>query len=215
MVQAQATMRQRMNFAVQHLMAAARFSRQVGKVEEENADAGFGQHFDELLHYTSACILSSVAALEAYANEFFADAATTLSAVPAHTLERLGTVIEQQSILDKFEIALAFKGDQQLDRGREPVQSIEVLIRTRNALMHFKPEWLDEPDTYRRLSNQLLGKFSPSPIVTGDIPIFPMKIATHSCTKWAVNSCIQFAEEFENIGQFPSKFSKFMDRLVP
>jgi hypothetical protein len=68
-----------MNFAVQHLLAAARFSRRVGEIESENKDNQFGPFWEEVLHFSTACIFSSVASLEAYANETYADREHILS----------------------------------------------------------------------------------------------------------------------------------------
>ena len=214
-LQAQATLRQRMNFAVQHLMAAARFSRHVGRIESENVGAPFGPFFDELLAYSSACVLSSVAALEAYANEFFADAPQNIPNVKRPVLEQLWRLIEREPILEKFDIALTFCGAARLDRNREPVQSVKVLIRVRNEFTHFKPEWLDDPDIHESLSKQLQGKFTPSVYRASNIPIFPMGMATHDCTKWVIQSCLGFAREFERLGGFVPKFEMFEDRLIP
>ena len=62
-----------MRFAVQNLMAAALFSRLVGEIESTNVGNDYGPFMDELLSYATACILCSVASLEAYANEFYHD----------------------------------------------------------------------------------------------------------------------------------------------
>ncbi len=68
-----ATSGYRPNFAVQHIIAAARFARLCYKVEDDNAGAPFGSFYDEVVSYVTATILSSVAGLEANINELFAD----------------------------------------------------------------------------------------------------------------------------------------------
>ena len=69
-----ATAQQRHNFAVQHLLAAARFARLCFEVEETHAGEPFGSFYDEVTSYATAAVFSSVAALEANINEVFADA---------------------------------------------------------------------------------------------------------------------------------------------
>lgn len=61
------------HFGVPHLIAAARHSRAVKALEDENIGKPFGPFYDEVLGDSSACILLCVAGLEAYINEFFAD----------------------------------------------------------------------------------------------------------------------------------------------
>jgi len=67
------TARFQMRFSVQHLMAAAQFSRRVGEIEHDNAGQQIGPFFDEILWHATACVFCCVASLEAYANEFFID----------------------------------------------------------------------------------------------------------------------------------------------
>jgi hypothetical protein len=62
----------RMNFAVQHLMGAARFSRRVGEIERQHQGQPFGEFWDEILHTATACVFAAVASLEAYVNETYA-----------------------------------------------------------------------------------------------------------------------------------------------
>jgi hypothetical protein len=62
-----------MRFAVQHLLGAASFSRRVGEIEAAHAGEQFGAFFDEILHSATACVLMTVASLDALANEFVAD----------------------------------------------------------------------------------------------------------------------------------------------
>jgi hypothetical protein len=64
------TLRQRANFAVQHMMAASRFARACHKVEQDNHDSPLGPFYDEIIPYVTAAILSSVAALDRISMRF-------------------------------------------------------------------------------------------------------------------------------------------------
>ena len=61
------------NFALQHMKAATIFRDHVSRLESENADKPFGQFFEEVRSYGSACIMSATASLEALINELFID----------------------------------------------------------------------------------------------------------------------------------------------
>src|SRR4051794_33549716 len=101
-----ATASVRMNFAVQHMLAATRFSRRVAAVEREHAAEPFGEFWDEVLHNATGCVLTAVASLEAYANELFFDRATAFPGYSSELLDKLWETFEQKPILEKFGFAL-------------------------------------------------------------------------------------------------------------
>jgi hypothetical protein len=76
-------------------------------------------------------VLFSAVAVEAFANEFAYEA---LGAPTARMIDNLGPA-------DKIETAvrLATGDDSILDRGRQPMQTIVSLVKTRNRLVHPKP----------------------------------------------------------------------------
>jgi hypothetical protein len=47
-----------------------------------------------------------------------------------------------------------------MDRGIQPGQDTETLIRLRNAIVHFKPEWDEGQGTHGPVSNALEGRFA-------------------------------------------------------
>lgn len=60
-VKASIQLRQKSAFAVQHLMAAARFSRQCGEVQREHIGKSLGSFYDEQIACTSAAVMRCVA----------------------------------------------------------------------------------------------------------------------------------------------------------
>lgn len=197
----------RMNLAVQHVMAAARFSREVQRVEAANQDAEFGDFWDEILHYSIACIFGCAASLEAYANELFDDRASVFPGYSNPLLDKLWETFESKPILEKFQFALLLKNLPEMDRGAQAFQRAAILIQLRNALTHFKPEWTNEAVEHKKLSARLAGLFPPSPFMD-DEQVFPRRWATHGCTKWAVESVFGFANQFEQDSKVPSKYRK-------
>jgi hypothetical protein len=204
----------RTNLAVQHLLAASKFSREVKRVEDGNAGSEFGGFWEDILHYSIACTFGCAASLEAYANELFHDRATVFSGYSNPLLDRLWETFETKPILEKFQFALLLKNAPEMDRGAKVFQHATALVHLRNALTHFKPEWANEAVEHRKLSNRLAGLFTPGPFLKDEL-IFPRRWATHGCTAWAVRTVRAFAESFEQHGQLPSKYSAWTERLAP
>jgi len=205
-VTSQATATTRVNLAVQHLLAAASFSREVGLLEKQHTGEQFAGFWEDIFHQAIACVLTTVASLEAYANELFFDREKTFPEYSPELLHNLWTTYEAKSIVEKFEFALLLRKKPPLERGARPFQDVKVLVELRNALTHFKPEWANEANEHKKLSAKLAGKVEGSPFLTADTLLFPRKWASHSCTTWAIKSTIAFAEAFEAAGDFPSKF---------
>lgn len=210
-----ATARFQMRFSVQHLMAAAQFSRRVGEIECDNAGQPFGPFFDEILWHATACVFCCVASLEAYANEFFIDREQHFPDLRQEVANKFWELFEQKPLLEKFDLALLLKNQPSLDRGSRPTQDVHALVSLRNALTHFKPEWEEEQVVHDRVSRLLQNRFPPSVFLTGDRTLFPRLWASHGCMSWAIHTCLEYAQAFEAAAGIPPKFAKFMSRLTP
>jgi hypothetical protein len=71
----------------------------------------FGDFFEEILWYSSACILSCWAGLEAYANELFIERFNNFPDLPPELANKLWTLLERKPTLDKLDMALLLKSD--------------------------------------------------------------------------------------------------------
>lgn len=195
--------RSRQDFSIVHMLAGARFSRQTKDAETRSDN-------DEILQLSVACVISVVAALEAYANELFFDAEVSFPGQRPEFLSGLWTYFETRQTLDKFEVALLLRNRPSLDKGKNPHQDVAALIRLRNAAVHFKSEWEDEPTTHARVTGALAGRY---PMAGGNQPKFPSQWAGHACTSWAVTSAIQFVRDFEVLAQLPDVYGPFSPSL--
>lgn len=214
--QLQATLKQRYNFAVQHMMAAARFTRHCYQVENDNVDQPFGPFFDEILSYVSGTILSSIASLEANINEIFADVQDghiVISGFDTKVFDASWEEIEKLPILEKYEKFFELATSEKLDKSGRHYQFIKILISVRNSLVHYKPKWHDEQKEHLILGKQLQGKFKFSPFVGGNAPIFPMRCMTHNFAEWALESSLAFAAWFTTSVGVPNRFDKFSEHL--
>lgn len=212
----EATARQRSNFAVQHMLAAARFARLCYKVEAENAGSPFGPFYDEIISYVTATILSSVAGLEANINEIFADGRDRMivfDGLDEKLLTEMLDLIEEKPILEKYQFVLTLKRKGKMEKGVQQYQFADSLIKVRNALVHFKPEWHDEQQEHEKIGNRLRGKFTLSPFLDENAPLFPMRCMTHGFAEWAVRSSLDFAQWFAQLADMPNRFEQFIDRM--
>jgi hypothetical protein len=207
-------MRQKSAFSIQHLMAAARFSRQCGEIQTQNVGKALGPFYDEQISCFSATIMLCVASIESYINEVLSNPETLFSASDSDIQRELSSLIGGLSIIDKYQRILLAKGETAFDKGAQPLQNIDALISLRNELVHFHPEWHDEQLRHDKLGRKLKGKFKLSPFITESTGVlFPQRIVSHGCTKWAVESSIHFMTQFNSKIGLEDKFTKFQARL--
>jgi len=209
-----ATVRTRTNLSVPHLFSSCLFSRQVRELEDRNAGKEFGGFWEDIFAHATASVLLTVAALESYVNELFADRDANFPSLRTDILVKLWNAYETKRLLDKADLALLIREVGPLDRGTSPTQDIDLLVGLRNALIHFKPEWFDEQPEHARLSSQLSGRFAPSSFFQKGEPIFPRGWASHGCTAWAIRSAIEFITSFERQAGLPKRLEQFEGRFL-
>lgn len=207
---AEFTVSQRMNLAVQNMLAAARFSRRVAELEDSNISQPFRSFWEEILHNSIASVMCCSSSLEAYANELFFEREAVFPKFSAPLLDNLWETYERKATLEKFEFALLLSEKSGIDKGTTPYQDVQIVVELRNALVHFKPEWDTQADRHLKLSKKLKNKFDPSPFLDDEL-VFPRRWATHGCTSWSVRSCLNFAAEFERLSNLPPKYPQSID----
>lgn len=209
---ATATARSRTNLALHHLFAACRLSARINQIEVENTGQPFGQFWEEILQYSLGVAMLSVAALESYANEMYFEGAVLTPGVNAVAAAEISEIVDREQILKKYAIALSITSAKRLDMGSSSVQDAAILIRLRNAIVHFRPEWFDDQDQHDKLSKQLASKFQPSAFLPNEA-IFPRAWASHSFTVWALRSTVAFLDHFHSEAGLPTPLEKFRSRL--
>jgi hypothetical protein len=177
-----------------HLMAALHFARQCYSVEARSIGTG---HSEEHRSYVIGSVLSAVAFLEATVNEIFVEPRLfAMSPELQRIFRKLWDCdLANSSVLVKYEIALLLKGAPEFARGQQPFQDVDLVIKLRNALVHYKPEWqpLEQP---QRMEKLLRNKFTLNPLAGNDDVFFPGKCLSYGCAKWAVRSVLAFGNEF-------------------
>jgi hypothetical protein len=196
-------------------MAATRFSRMCGNIEITNAGRSLGNFFNEQIACVSATVMLAAASLESNINEYFSEIETSFPELSKNLRDDAFELIENKSILEKYQYALSFKGKAKFPIGEQPYQDASALVRLRNALVHFKPEWHDEQEEHKKLEKQLVGKFSINPFIGENGVFFPQKCMSYGCTRSAVTSALRFMEKFSELSDLPFRFGKFLDRINP
>jgi hypothetical protein len=207
-------LRQKSNFAVQHLMAAARFSRMCGAIQQENLGKPLGPFYDEQISYVSATVMLCVASLESNVNEYLSDPDKLFPELSDAARQEFTELVSELSILEKYQRILSIKGLNKFNEGAKPYQDVDVLIAVRNELVHFHPEWHDEQQRHKKLGQRMMYRFELSPFISeGAGVLFPQRFISHGCTKWAVESSLSFMGEFAGYIGHENKFTKFNERL--
>ncbi|MBI2488072.1 MAG: hypothetical protein HYW01_14235 [Deltaproteobacteria bacterium] len=197
----------RIYYSSYHLWAAEHFYQLAGEIE----DAHEGRSRFDIKHraYVTNTILSSVAFLEAAINEVFQDAFDnyliyigSLSVETRKILADFWDMTEADnksfvSILDKYQLALRFAGMEPFNKGENPYQDANLVVKIRNTLIHYKPQLLGGENIHQ-LEAKLKGKFPENKLMSGSAgnPYFPDKALGKGCAEWTVKSVLIFANGF-------------------
>jgi hypothetical protein len=201
-------MRHKLPLSLDHLVTAVLSATHARDFEAGQRNPSL---FDSHSEHTSAClacIFATVAYLEAAINEFFADAAEGIGdglAKDRIVLTRIRSawdVEHRRTTLDKYDLALAVCDQRVFKKGEAPYQAVALLIRLRNALIHFRPEWQpgggspSEEAELSKLSVALLNSFPENALAKPYQPYFVQRCLGYGSSKWAITSSIAFVTEF-------------------
>lgn len=192
-------------FSTYHLWAAQHFADECLAIE----DAHSGRSKFDIRHRALAMstIIESGAFLESAINELFKDCAddhaSYTSALPGSTVaalkarwndwHALGRVTKPT--LDKFDAAIKCCSASPFNSGAAPYQDANQVLKLRNALMHFTPEWAaaDEPNQF----DHLKAKFETNSLMDGaGNAYFPDKCLVAGSSRWAIGAVKLFADDF-------------------
>jgi hypothetical protein len=199
----------RPGFALAHMRTAVKLSVLCGDVEAKNKGARFGPFFDDIIDYSTACVTCSVAALECYINEIYIDRLVNFDGHSIKLMDDLWDVLERKSAFEKYQFALLLRNKEKLDPASQTIGNAKVLVKLRNALVHFKPEWIHLQEEHDRLGRSLDGRFAMSPFLLTAEPVFPMRCMSHAMTKWAISTIYQVIKEFSEASGIENRLERF------
>jgi hypothetical protein len=202
----------RMNFSLHHMMAASRFAAKAGEIEDQHRGKPYGPFFDEIVVHVSSTIIMAAASLECFINEVFLMPDIYFSELDKGFREEMWELIEARRPLEKFQLATVLKKKPRMDKGGAVYQNADTLIRMRNALLHFKPEWSDEKDVHKTIEQRIRSKFPLSPFYQGD-NTFPEKCMSYGCAEWSVKVALAFVEAFSTETGIENRYLKHLDKI--
>lgn len=202
-----------------HIKAAAHFAKLSYEIEDKYDDSkDSSEVFDEHRSYVIGSIITAVCYLEARINELFTNVDIS------HSNEWSPDIAEKMNqewanernlkLIEKYEKALGIVKSESFDRGAEPYQSAASLISLRNALIHYKPEWIGTGESYNQTLNEKLRQKLEkkikklNPMTREGSLFFPHRCLGYGCAKWAVESSVNFSNEFFSKIGLPSNLDQ-------
>lgn len=152
--------------------------------------------------YVTAAVLSSSGFLEAAINELYLELQKVTHSEDSHLRHELALLVKawpqivKSPVLQKYQIALSVTDADQYNEDASPYAEAESLVRLRDALLSYNPEWDDTRGRHHMLEARLEDAFSPSPLVSSQRPWFPDRCLSAGCAKWAVKSAQVFTNDF-------------------
>jgi len=193
------TARVKHSFSQQHLAAATLFAGEAQEWENATHQPDETRLSKHRALVTSA-ILSAVAFLEASINELYHAVINreVLPPLPSERFQELWEIADGEKfpILKKYQVALTLADKQCFVKGTQPYQDADSLIKLRDSLVHYKPEWEDEAGQHQKLESRLHGKFALNPYFPTATLWFPHRCLGAGCAQWSVAAARAFSDEF-------------------
>lgn len=184
-----------------HIISAHHFAESAEDIESHGGDVPADEKW-RYRAYVTASVLSAVAYLSASINELYLEVRKLSESGEPHVRRELDLLIEawprisRVQVLQRYQLALSVADADQYNPQRMPYLDAENLIKLRDALLSYDPEWDDERGKHHTLEARLQKKFPPSPLVSARRPWFPDRCLGAGCAKWAVETVQVFTNDF-------------------
>ena len=210
----QATAKSRANFTMYHLNSALLNANLALEIEKSHDPTNSTpEHIRQnYMSHVSASIISSVAALESNINEYIVDNKTHI-AVKTLSLDNgfflqfkrinrnedvLSQIISITSPILKCKIINRIMYEN-IKIENKIEEAINLLIKIRNALIHFTPEWDNALINHKKIEKSVKNHFSLSPLYSENSMFFPYRCLSADCAQWATTTSRNFIEKHFNI----------------
>lgn len=128
-------------------------------------------------------------------------------------------IYDRLSLLKKYDFALACFNKEPFEKGKNPYQDINLIIKLRNSLVHYYPEYHPAQiegmeDEQHQIEKQLQKKFALNPFYenTGN-PFFPYKCLSYGSAKWAIKTSYKFVNKFYSKFDLESEYDDIIKTL--
>lgn len=207
------------NLSTSHIYSAALFARKVKEIEMNTKPTEYYLvgSFERSEHtsYAIACVVFSVAFLEASINELiklihieleerYAESSLKIDQQSRNLISKLWDLgiprKARLNTLEKYNYLSILIRNEEIDRNSKTYENIGILFKLRNYLVHFVPEKIeielyeDDKVELHKLGKSLKGKFELNPF--SSTPFFPNQCISYGCSRWAILNVITFFDEF-------------------
>lgn len=209
-IQFRISLKCRANFSQYHLLAAKNAALVASNIEDKYKSIAPPQDdFALYLSQVSTAVICSVAALESNINEYLVDHEKRISELSVsftpdvlkkYRKLKKGNILQQlfecSDVFLKYDI-VSFIIKEDLLPENKLIQDVRYLIRLRNALTHFTPEWDNAPSKHDSLRKSRKNRFSISPFSTSGSLFFPYQLGS-SCAIWSCRVSNDFIKFFKS-----------------
>lgn len=199
-----ASLNRRYNMTIQYLLAMKLLLTHGYQAEQSYLGKPFGDFFTDIRSYISTTIILAGSMLEANIYERFMDVKDNLLVINDYDLSKLNKrwkkIEKCSSILCKYKEFAALSG-KNFENSDVKYQEIEKLVRVRNALVHYVPQWDFEKTPLNEIEisiSEISTSVEYSPFIPSSEPCFPNKCMSASFGQWAVNASLDFVKYFED-----------------
>lgn len=211
----------RYTFTFQFLRAADFFSREAARIESlppvEITEETKAQH----RAFVVGAIMQAAAALESEAYETAHhgpgsyQGSNDATETARKFLSPMCEVIDEQSVLDRFDLILHLLQRPPLDHGAKSYQQVALVVKLRNELVHYKSLLGQEMDRLKFIQGLKNLKLPKPPFAHDTSNFLPHHILSAACARWATDAAIRYLRNFHEALGYPAYMDRFLGWMKP
>ena len=192
----------RYSFTAQFLRGAARFAALSRDLESKSKEGWNENEESDHRAFVVAAVMQSTASLEAEIAEILDHGpghhlgSNGIDAQARKFLQPLADVVDHNPVLERYQLVLHLLRKEPFDRGGQPFQAADVLVRLRNEIVHYRSKWGPEMESEKLFAAVRNLRFQAPPFVSAGTNFFPFQCLVADCAAWAVRTGVSFIEEF-------------------
>ena len=213
------TLNQRYNMTIQYLKAMKLLLTAGYQIEQSHVNEPFGDYFTDIMSYFSTLLILTGSMLDANIYERFQDVKDSILSISSFNIIKLNNdwqnIKRRSGILSKYE-SFALMSGTTLDKNKPQYKDIEILVKVRNALVHYVPQWDYEKtpsDAIENCISQISSPINYSPFISPTAPFFPNRCMSSGFGQWAINASLDFLKYFEDSIPISNKYENLRNEL--
>ncbi len=197
-----ATADSRYSFTAQFLRGAGIFAKHAREIEQSTGTTATEDIPSEHRAFVVAAIIHSSAALEAEISEVAEYGpghhlgSNGLDVLAHDMLSPIAAVVDDQPTLERYQLVLHLLRKPKFAPGHQPLQSVALLIRLRNELVHYKSRFGSKMENIKFLETLRQLNHARPPFVSSHANFFPHHCLSADCAIWSVNTALVFIDAF-------------------